>query len=142
MKMGGVASMTPMTSFALEIEAALTRNVRVIPILVDGATMPRADELPPSLARLVRRNALELSPARFDYDTGRLLKVLDRTLTEVRIARGGTAQPSPPVAPAGLRGSSAGKQPSIVVVPSPPLPPAGCAAQPRKAGWICGGIRL
>ena len=49
--------------------------------------MPRADELPPSLAGLVRRQALELSPARFDFDTGRLLKVLDRSLAEVRIAR-------------------------------------------------------
>jgi hypothetical protein len=90
----------------VEIEAALTRKVRVIPILVDGARMPRAEELPPSLARLVRRNALELSPARFDYDTNRLLKVLDRTLTEVRAARGVSAQPRPPVAPAGLGGSS------------------------------------
>jgi hypothetical protein len=90
----------------LEIEAALTRNVRVIPILVGGATMPRAEELPPSLARLVRRNALELSPARFDYDTSRLLKVLDRTLTEVRAAPGVPAQPRPPVPPAGLGGSS------------------------------------
>src|SRR5215207_4456030 len=71
----------------LEIEAALTRNVRVIPILVDGARMPRADELPPSLARLVRRQALELSPARFDFDTSRLLKVLDATLAEVRTAQ-------------------------------------------------------
>jgi len=64
----------------LEIEAALTRNVRVIPILVDGASMPRADELPASLAQLERRQALELSPSRFDYDTSRLLKVLDATL--------------------------------------------------------------
>jgi hypothetical protein len=71
----------------LEIEAALTRNVRVIPILVDGARMPRADELPDSLARLVRRQALELSPARFDFDTGRLLRVLDATLAEVRTAQ-------------------------------------------------------
>jgi ABC-type amino acid transport substrate-binding protein len=68
----------------LEIEAALTRNVRVIPILVDGARMPRTDELPGSLARLVRRQALELSPARFDFDLGRLLKALDRTLAEVQ----------------------------------------------------------
>jgi TIR domain-containing protein len=45
----------------LEIEAALTRNVRVIPILVDGASMPDAAELPESLARLVRRQALELT---------------------------------------------------------------------------------
>src|SRR5829696_2978414 len=70
----------------LEIEAALTRNVRVIPILIDGATMPRPEELPPSLAGLVRRQALELSPSRFDFDTSRLLKVLDRTLVEVRAA--------------------------------------------------------
>jgi hypothetical protein len=39
----------------LEIEAALQRNVRVIPILVDGATMPRADELPSSLVRIGAR---------------------------------------------------------------------------------------
>ena len=71
----------------LEIEAALTRNVRVIPILVDGARMPRADELPPSLVSLGRRQALELSPSRFEYDTGRLLKVLDTTLAEVRTAQ-------------------------------------------------------
>ena len=71
----------------VEIEAALTRNVRVIPILVEGARMPRAAELPPSLARLVRRQALELSPARFDFDTGRLLRVLDKTLVELRAAQ-------------------------------------------------------
>lgn len=65
----------------LEIEAAIKRNVRIIPILVDGARMPRAEELPPSLANLARRQALELSPSRFDFDTSRLLKVLDRTLT-------------------------------------------------------------
>jgi len=35
----------------LEIEAALTRNVRVIPVLVEGARMPHADELPASLAK-------------------------------------------------------------------------------------------
>jgi hypothetical protein len=68
----------------LEIEAALARNVRVIPILVEGAQMPRADELPASLAKLARRQALELSPARFDADTRRLLRVLDRTITQAK----------------------------------------------------------
>jgi hypothetical protein len=77
----------------LEIEAALTRNVRVIPILVDGASMPRADQLPASLAGLVRRQALELSPARFDFDTNRLLKVLDKTLAEVRTTQAGAVAP-------------------------------------------------
>lgn len=70
----------------LEIEAALTRKVRVIPILVDGARMPRAEELPDSLARLVRRQSLELSPSRFEFDTSRLLKVLGWTLAEARTA--------------------------------------------------------
>jgi tetratricopeptide (TPR) repeat protein len=67
----------------LEIEAALTRNVRVIPILVAGARMPRSDQLPPSLAKLARRQALELSPSHFESDTSRLHKVLDTTLAEV-----------------------------------------------------------
>ena len=73
----------------LEIEAALARNVRVIPVLVDGARMPRADELPDSLAGLVRRQALELSPSRFDSDTNRLARVLASTLAEVRAAAQG-----------------------------------------------------
>lgn len=75
----------------LEIKAALERNVRIIPILVDGAKMPRADELPAGLVGLERRQALELSPNRFEYDTSRLLKVLDMTLAEVRTARGDAA---------------------------------------------------
>lgn len=64
----------------LEIEAALTRNVRVIPILVDEARMPRVEELPASLAKLARRQALKLDPGRFEADTQRLLRVLDRTI--------------------------------------------------------------
>jgi hypothetical protein len=65
----------------LEIEAAVSRDIRVIPVLVDGARMPRTDELPPGLAKLGRRQALELSA--IDFDTGRLLKVLDSTLAHI-----------------------------------------------------------
>jgi ABC-type amino acid transport substrate-binding protein len=95
----------------LELEAALTRNVRVIPILIDEASMPRADELPPSLAGLVRRQALELSPNRFDFDTSRLLKVLDRTLAEVRTVQFGALSTAPPEAP---------PEPSTTKVPEAP----------------------
>ena len=42
----------------LEIMAALTRNVRLIPVLVSGASMPRANELPDVLQPLTRRQAL------------------------------------------------------------------------------------
>jgi len=61
--------------------------------------MPRADELPGSLAKLVRRQALELSPARFDFDTGRLLRVLDNALAEVRAGQPASS-PTPSVASA------------------------------------------
>jgi hypothetical protein len=42
-----------------EIAAALNRNIRVVPVLVDGAAMPTADELPEILKPLARRNAVE-----------------------------------------------------------------------------------
>jgi tetratricopeptide (TPR) repeat protein len=62
----------------LEIETALTRKIRVIPILVDEAKMPGAEELPPTLAPLVRRNAVEINPLTFD--TKRLIATVTETL--------------------------------------------------------------
>jgi TIR domain/Septum formation len=81
----------------VEIEAALTRNVRVIPILVGAARMPRTGDLPASMAGLVRRQALELSPSRFDSDLRRLLTVLDRTITEMQPFPAATGQGRPAV---------------------------------------------
>ena len=71
----------------LELEAALKRKVRVIPILLGAASMPTADQLPASLSKLTRRQALQLTPARFEADIGRLLRVLDRTLAEQQTQR-------------------------------------------------------
>jgi hypothetical protein len=80
----------------LEIEVALTRNVRVIPVLVEGARMPRADELPTSIAKLAHRQALELSASRFEFDLSRLLRALDSTLSPSRAS----PQPKLPSSPA------------------------------------------
>jgi hypothetical protein len=66
----------------------LERKVRVIPILIGNATMPRAEQVPASLAKFVRRQALQLSPNRFESDLGRLLPVLDKTLAEQQAKRG------------------------------------------------------
>jgi predicted lipid-binding transport protein (Tim44 family) len=60
----------------IEIEAALKRNVRVIPLLVDGAAMPKPAELPDSLKGLARRQGIEISPARFDADVEKLTPAL------------------------------------------------------------------
>jgi hypothetical protein len=125
----------------LEIEAALTRNVRVIPILVEGARMPRADELPDSLVTLVRRHALELSPARFDFDTGRLLKVLDRTLAEVRAAQEDAATTELPQAPARRKQPEPSPTPSTPP-PAPALPPRGRSPRTRILAGAGVGIVL
>jgi glycerophosphoryl diester phosphodiesterase len=90
----------------LEIQAALEREVMLIPILVDGATMPRGDQLPPDIAALVRRHALELSPNRFRADTERLLETMEHTLTDlhddqtVPVAAAETPVPKPGGPPA------------------------------------------
>jgi len=76
---GGRRLDSPDDFVRVEIEAGLARDVRVIPVLVDGAAMPDAAQLPPSLAPLARRQALELSANRFDFDSSRLLAVLDAT---------------------------------------------------------------
>src|SRR4051812_8751027 len=71
----------------LEIEAALQRNVRIIPILVGRVRMPQVHELPASLGKLVRRQALELDPNRFEVDTRRLVRVVEKTLAEEEARR-------------------------------------------------------
>jgi len=62
----------------LEVEAALEANIRIIPILVDGAPMPSNDELPATLAMLNRRQAFDVSDATWRPDIDELLKRLER----------------------------------------------------------------
>src|SRR5215218_5408756 len=64
----------------VEIATALKRNVRVIPLLVEGAVMPSADELPDDLAPLTRRNAFELHDSSWREEIQRLITSLDRVL--------------------------------------------------------------
>jgi hypothetical protein len=61
----------------LEIAAALERDIRVIPVLVGGATMPTEEELPKPLQGLARRQAQELSDSRWEYDVEKLLHTLE-----------------------------------------------------------------
>ena len=68
----------------LEIEAALARDIRIIPVLVAGARMPDPAGLPPSIAPITRRQALELSPGRFDTDAQGVVAAVANTLAEVR----------------------------------------------------------
>lgn len=65
----------------LELATALGRtDVRVIPVLVEGATMPDAEDLPADLKSLSRRHAVELTDKRWDYDVAQLVVTLRRIL--------------------------------------------------------------
>ena len=55
-----------------EIAAALRRDITVIPVLVGGARMPSAEDLPPAMSALRYRNAIEVRDERFDDDVARL----------------------------------------------------------------------
>lgn len=66
----------------LEIATALERDIRIIPVLVEGAAMPRPEDLPPELALLSRRNAIELSDARWAFDVDRLILAIEGVLRD------------------------------------------------------------
>jgi hypothetical protein len=66
----------------IEIAAALSRKIYVIPVLVDGASMPGEEELPERLRSLAKRNAIEISNSRFDSDTETLIAAVRKALDE------------------------------------------------------------
>ena len=66
----------------LEIGTALRRNIRVIPVLVQRASMPKPQDLPEDLLKLTRRNAIELSDLRWQSDVDQLIDVLERVLAK------------------------------------------------------------
>jgi hypothetical protein len=85
---GGRRLDSPDDFVRLEIATALKRKIRVIPVLVDDASMPRVSDLPDDLKSLVRRQAIPVSHDRFSADSDRLIAALDRvfekTATEQR----------------------------------------------------------
>jgi hypothetical protein len=72
----------------MEIEGAFRRHMRVIPVLVQGARMPRTQDLPESLAPLTRLHAFELTDSHWRSDIGRLINptatLLEHTLLTQR----------------------------------------------------------
>jgi CHASE2 domain-containing sensor protein len=73
---GRVRLQDPEDFVCREIQGALTRNVFTIPILVDGAKMPKAAELPPDIRALANRNALEVLENRYEDDVARLIEIV------------------------------------------------------------------
>ena len=98
-----------------EISAALNRKVPVIPVLIGGAGMPRQDDLPTDLEALARRNAIEVSDTRWDYDSERLVAALERTLGRAAL-RPSTGKPGAPTNPGSKKELSGKAIGSLVVL--------------------------
>ena len=62
----------------IEIESALRNRIRILPVLVEGAVMPRSDELPGTISAMANRQAAEISPTRFHYDAKQLIDAIER----------------------------------------------------------------
>ncbi len=76
----------------IEVETALQRSIPVVPLLIDGATLPGRDQLPEELWPLLRRNALPVDSGRdFHAQLTRLVRDLRLQLGHVE------AQPAAPV---------------------------------------------
>lgn len=102
----------PADYVCLEIAAALERKIPIAPLLLQGAQMPTAEQLPESIRELAYRNGFELSHNRWDSDVQELMKRLG-------LAARADAPPSEG--------------------PAPLAPPVPAAAQPRKKAWIAIG---
>jgi TIR domain len=94
----------------LEIGAALERDIRVIPILVEGAVIPRRQQLPEALAGLARRNALSVRHESFRADADRLLAAVEPILRP----------PAAPAPPHEGRRAVAGVDDFLAIIPTAP----------------------
>ena len=75
----------------IEVADALGRGIRVIPVLIDNASMPQTDDLPDDLESLTRRQAIEWSNTRFNSD---LERIVDATKKAIGWEETGKRKPS------------------------------------------------
>ena len=64
----------------LEVEAALIKDIAVIPVLLQGVPMPLENDLPEKLYGLSRRNAIKLSDENWNSDLRMLTAILKNVL--------------------------------------------------------------
>jgi hypothetical protein len=78
-----------------EIAIALLIGVKVVPVLVANASMPRVSDLPDDLKALAGLNAIEVRPSSFSADADRLVNELEKMVAP---------PPQPKQKPANTRG--------------------------------------
>jgi hypothetical protein len=120
----------------LEVEAALGREIPVVPLLVDGASMPDPTELPKSLSDLAYRNGtvIRYDPD-FHPDVDRLLRRLAPVASpsagpDTAVALGELAD-----APASVGPSHTSPRPGLAILNGHTRQVSGCAVAPDGT-WI------
>ena len=86
----------------IEVETALSSKAVVVPVLVGGASMPTAEQLPKSLAPLLRRNAVEITDRRWRADVSSLMDYMASAEGFPNIEGTATAS-APAAAPSGAK---------------------------------------
>jgi hypothetical protein len=140
----------------IELASALKRDIAVIPVLVDGATMPAEESLSEDLKPLAFRHALELRHSRFSADADAIVHALESAVPRRRnpmlligaaiaavliIAAGGVMWAKlkkPAVAPAAQAPAAVAAAPPVApppasTVPSPAVPATQAPAAPAPA---------
>ncbi len=104
----------------IEVEAALSRDIPVIPVLVQNAAMPQERDLSTSLAPLAYRNGIGVrGDPYFHGDMDLLIRRLDALFAPAPVQP--TPQPAPARQPTPAPRQPAGPQP--VTLPTEKLPP-------------------
>jgi hypothetical protein len=86
----------------IEVEGALVRDIPVIPVLVNGARMPKPQQLPGPLQDFAFRQATEIDMGRdFHAHMDRLIRVMDQLLTKIGVE--GSAAESEQVKPVSVQ---------------------------------------
>src|SRR5919109_3250094 len=116
----------------LEIEAALDRDIRIIPVLVEGAQMPTANQLPQGLVPLCYRNAVEMGK-NFHTEMAALITKLER----IEQAKLKDASAPTPVVEGGEAAAASPLHPEAATGTMPPSEQVPVA----EAGEGWGGIR-
>ena len=128
-----------------EITSALKLGILVVPVLVEDARLPREEDLPRSLHKLVTRNAVELTDKHWDHEVMKLIEALKEvvkpnvpvatqspTIAAPRLQApplplGPASAPpvtSPPHAPPTVTPGPVGTRPALGSAPSDSRPPA------------------
>ncbi|HEX8732521.1 MAG TPA: SUMF1/EgtB/PvdO family nonheme iron enzyme, partial [Ktedonobacterales bacterium] len=97
---GGRRLDAPNDFVRIEVEAGLRNGLLIVPLLVDNARMPEADDLPESIRLLTERNAAQVRPdPDFHTDMERLIRRLEDLLgmPHTSYTGGASAQAPDPV---------------------------------------------